>query len=112
FVVMEGREFIGRESLVMQKAAGGHHVLATLKLPSGDTAVIADEGVYRDGKLIGRVTSGGYSYQCGHDIAMAMLPPEFAAPGTEMQISVHSEMRPAEVVDICLYDPTSARARA
>jgi dimethylglycine dehydrogenase len=86
--------------------------LVTLKLPAGETSVIADGGVYNEGKLIGRVTSGGYSYHCGHDIAMALVPHDFTAPGTKMQVTVHNEMRAAQVVDTCLVDPTGARARA
>lgn len=112
FVVLEGRDFIGRDALLKQRKAGGHRVLATLKLPYGDTSVIADEGVYKDGALVGRVTSGGFSCYCNHDIAMALVPPEFAAEGTELHVKVHNELRPAQVVDVCLFDPTSARARA
>ena len=112
FVALEGRDFIGRDALAKQKKAGKHQVLVTLKLPYGDTSVIADEGVYRDGTLIGRVTSGGYSYYCNHDIAMALVPQDFAADGTEVQVKIHNEMRMAQVVENCVYDPSSARARA
>ena len=112
FVALEGRDFIGRDALQNQKATGDHRVLVTLKLPFAETSVLADEGVYKDGALIGRVTSGGYSYHFNHDIAMAMIPKEFAEDGTRMQVKVHNQMRAAQVVDICLYDPTSARARA
>lgn len=112
FVALDGRDFIGREALLKQRAAGDHRVLVTLKLPTGDTSVLADESVYAAGALVGRVTSGGYSYTGGHDIAMALVPQDRAAPGTKLEVSVHNEMRAAEVVDICVYDPTSARARA
>ncbi|MEM7209246.1 MAG: FAD-dependent oxidoreductase [Pseudomonadota bacterium] len=111
FVVLEGREFIGRDALVKQKEEEDYRVLVTLKLPSCDTSVIADESVFKDGELIGRVTSGGFSYHCDHDIAMALVPQEFAADGTRMQVKIHNELRDAEVVDVCLYDPSSARAR-
>jgi dimethylglycine dehydrogenase len=112
FIAMEGRDFIGREALKKQQEVGGHLVLVTLRLPYGVTSVIADEGVYNDDVLIGRVTSGGFSYYCNHDIAMALVPQELAAEGTEMHVKIHNEMRKAQVVDVCLYDPTSARARA
>ncbi|MCV6602397.1 MAG: hypothetical protein OIF54_12720, partial [Cohaesibacter sp.] len=77
-----------------------------------ETSVIADESVHADGKVIGRITSGGFSYYCNHDIAMALVPKDFAADGTKLQVHIHNEMREAEVVDICLVDPTSARARS
>jgi len=83
-----------------------------LKLPFCDTSVMFDEGVFVDGKLVGRVTSGGFSYNMNHDIAMALVPQELTAPGTRMQVKIHNEIRDAEVIDICAFDPTSARARA
>lgn len=107
------RDFIGKAALVRQKEAGGYNQLVTLKLPFCDTSVMFDEGVYADDKLIGRVTSGGFSYYCNHDIAMALVPQDMTAPGTTMQVKIHNEMRDAEVIDTCAVDPpTSARARA
>jgi dimethylglycine dehydrogenase len=112
FVALEGREFIGRDALVRQKEAGGYNTLVTLRLPSCSTSVLADESVYSDGRLIGRVTSGGFSYYCDHDLAMALVPQEFTAAGTRLQVMVHNEMREAEVIADCAVDPTSERARA
>ncbi len=106
------RDFIGKPALLKQLEEGVHNVLVTLKLPSCDTSVIADESVWKDGEMVGRVTSGGFSYYCNHDIAMALVPQALAAEGTRLQVHIHNEMRAAEVVGTCLYDPTSARARA
>jgi dimethylglycine dehydrogenase len=106
------REFIGKAALLRQKESGDYKTLVTLKLPFCDTSVMFDEGVYADGTLIGRVTSGGFSYYCNHDIAMALVPQEMTAPGTKMQVKVHNELREAEVIEVCAVDPTSARARS
>ena len=106
------REFIGRAALEDQLANGSYSRLVTLKLPSRDTSVIAYESVWKDGEIVGRVTSGGYSYYCEHDLAMALVPEELTRPGTPMQVKIHAELRDAEVIDTCAYDPTSARARA
>ncbi len=73
--------------------------------------MIADEGVYHAGALVGRITSGGYSYQFGHDIAMALVPPALSAEGTELLVSIHGDLRKARVVPDSMYDPTNARAR-
>ncbi|MDP2581958.1 FAD-dependent oxidoreductase [Shimia thalassica] len=109
---LQERDFIGKDALLRQQEEGGYNTLVTLKLPFCDTSVMADESVYHDGQLVGRVTSGGFSYYCNHDIAMALVPQNLTAAGTRFQVNVHNEMRDAEVVDICLYDPSSARARA
>jgi dimethylglycine dehydrogenase len=110
--VVREREFIGKAALLKQKEAGDYKTLVTLKLPFCDTSVIAYEAVYKDGEIVGRVTSGGFSYYCQHDIAMALVPQDLTAPGTKMQVKIHNEMRDAEVIDVCAVDPTSARARA
>jgi dimethylglycine dehydrogenase len=111
FVNLSKGEFKGRAALQRQAEEGVGRILVTLKLPSADTSVIAYEGVYENGKIVGRVTSGGYSYHFGHDIAMALVKPENAKLGTKLRVHVHNEMREAEVVEDSLYDPVNARAR-
>jgi len=111
FIALDKGDFVGRQALVAQRDAGLNRRLVTLKLPSADTSVIADESVYRGGELVGRITSGGYSYHFGHDIAFALLPPALAAPGNRVHVHIHNEMRDAEVVADSLYDPASTRAR-
>ncbi|MEM9967880.1 MAG: FAD-dependent oxidoreductase [Pseudomonadota bacterium] len=112
FVAFEGREFIGKDALLQQKASGEHHVLATIKLPLRDTSVIAFESVWKDDEIVGRVTSGGFSYYMNHDIAMVLLPKRLAEEGTALQVKVHNEMRDAVVIAGCVYDPENIRARA
>lgn len=111
FVKLDKGDFTGRAALAEQAKKGLSRVLVTLKLPGGDTAVTAHESVYAGDRLVGRVTSGGYSYHFGHDIAMALVEPQLAAQGTKLRVHVHSEMREAEVVAESLYDPQNKRAR-
>ncbi|MDX8496259.1 FAD-dependent oxidoreductase [Mesorhizobium sp. VK22B] len=111
FVKLNKGEFIGRSALQKQAETGLSRTLVTLKLPAGDTSVIAHESVYAAGQLVGRVTSGGFSYHFGHDIAMALVLPEKAVPGTQLQVNVHNELRQATVVEDSMYDPTNLRAR-
>jgi dimethylglycine dehydrogenase len=111
FVKLDKGEFLGRTALQKQATEGLSRILVTLKLPSADTSVIAYESVYDGGAVVGRVTSGGFSYHFGHDIAMALIRPDRAAPGTKLQVNVHNEMRDAVVVTDSMYDPQNIRAR-
>jgi len=63
------------------------------------------------GGLVGRITSGGYSYTFHRDIALALLPIELGVPGTELEIPVLGEMRKARVIEESPYDPEAKRAR-
>jgi dimethylglycine dehydrogenase len=111
FVKLDKGEFLGRTALQKQAGAGLDRILVTLKLPSSDTSVIAYEGVYDGSVLVGRVTSGGFSYHFGHDIAMALIRPDRAVPGKKLQVNVHNEMRDAVVVADSMYDPQNLRTR-
>ena len=111
FVKLDKGDFVGRDALRHQAKHGVSRVLVTLKLPGGDTAVTALESVYAGDAHVGHVTSGGYSYHFGHDIAMALVSPEHAKPGTKLRVHVHNDMREATVVQDSLYDPSNSRAR-
>lgn len=111
FVKLDKGAFTGRAALQKQVKEGLSRILVTLKLPGGDTAVTALEAVYAGDTYVGRVTSGGYSYHFGHDIAMALVAPQFAKLGTKLRVHVHGEMRDGVVVEDSLYDPKNKRAR-
>ena len=100
FVAMKDRDFIGKGRPAEAEGRWRRYkTLITLKLPFCDTSVIAHEVVYHDGQIVGRVTSGGFSYYCHHDIAMALVPQDLTAPGTKLQVKIHNELRDGEVID-------------
>ena len=62
--------------------------------PAREGVQIADP----TGKVIGRITSGGFSPSLGHPIAMGFVPPQFKAPGTRLNVIVRGKAQGAEVV--------------
>jgi aminomethyltransferase len=62
--------------------------------PAREGAEIADGA----GKVIGRVTSGGFSPSLGQAIAMGFVPPDHAAVGTRLNVIVRGKAQAAEVV--------------
>ena len=62
--------------------------------PAREGAEIADE----TGKIVGRVTSGGFSPTLGQPIAMGFVPPALQAPGTRLAVIVRGKAQGAEVV--------------
>lgn len=111
FVKLDKGEFIGRQALLVQKQGGLSRRLTTLAVDVADASTLMHEGVYLDGKLAGHVTSGGYSYTFGHDIALALLPPDLAGAGNELEIPIMGERRKAVVRHDSLYDPENLRSR-
>lgn len=102
-------EFIGREALLAQKEQGLSRKMVAFELaekgvPRQDYPVTAP-----DGAEIGRVVSGLYAptvdKYCGH----ALVSAGYAAPGTDICISIRDRLKPARVVKRPFYVPAYRR---
>ena len=108
------RDFRGREATL---APARKWMLAYLRLdePSGaqpDADPLGAESVWHEGRMVGRISSGGYGYGVGHYLAYAYLAPEAARVGTELEVSVLGVPRHAVVVKQPLRDPQNKLPRA
>lgn len=56
-----------------------------------------------DGQVVGRVSSGTFSPTLQQPIAMALVAPEYAAEGTELQVDVRGQTVAAKVVTLPFY---------
>ncbi len=101
-VRLDAGDFIGRDSLRAEKAAGPRRKLAGFRMLGAD---IARDGyaVHLDGEEAGRVTSGSPSITLKTNIGLAYLPLERALPGTPLRIRVRNRSCPAQVVDTPFY---------
>ena len=110
---LTSRTSSGKAALVKAKQAGLARKLCTLVLDGGDfTQIYGGEAVYHDGKVIGRIRSGGFGYTLGKNILYAYLPIELAKTGTRLDIDLIEGRRPAEVTSTVLFDPKGERLRA
>ena len=97
FVDLEKGNFVGREVLAGQKAAGVKQRLAAFKMIGATPPPRSHYGVWKDGAQIGETCSGGLSPSLGCGIGLAYLPVEFAKPGTAIEIDVRGRRFPAQV---------------
>jgi glycine cleavage system aminomethyltransferase T/glycine/D-amino acid oxidase-like deaminating enzyme len=102
-------EFIGREALA---AAGERSRLCCLTLDDPRSVALGNEPVRMDGEVAGRVTSGGYGYSVERSIAYAHLPPDRAAPGTDVEVDIFGRWVGGRVASEPLFDPGGERVRA
>ena len=102
-------QFIGREALA---AAEERSRLCCLTLDDPRSVALGNEPVRVDGEIAGRVTSGGYGYSVERSIAYAHLPPDRAAPGTDVEIEVFGRWVGGRVAGEPLFDPDGERVRA
>ncbi len=111
FVALEKGDFVGRDALLRQKQAGIAQRSFTIAIETDGASTLTHEGVYRQGTLVGRITSGSYCYTLGHDVAFALLPVDLGVPGNELEVPILGEMRKARVIAESPYDPEATRCR-
>ncbi len=106
-------DFIGRAALAEQKARSAlRWRLVTLLIDGpGDADPWGVEGIWKNGKVVGRATGGGYSVHFGKQIALAYVRPDHAATGEELTIKMLDRHYPARVVEESPYDPANERSR-
>ena len=98
-----GRPLVSRlRTLATNQTGGAKTVRIGLEL-SGKRAAREHYGIYDAGQLIGEVTSGTFSPTLEKPIAMGYVPPQFAAPGTKLEIDIRGSREPATVVTLPFY---------
>jgi len=112
FVRPDKGDFIGRDALLAWAERGAANAFVTLQVAEGDGAdPLGNNPVYFGGELVGRTTSGNYGFRLGTALALAMVRPELAVPGTTLELDILGERRGARVVEESPYDSTNARLR-
>jgi 4-methylaminobutanoate oxidase (formaldehyde-forming) len=81
-------------------------------LDDPSSVALGNEPVRVDGRIVGRVTSGGFGFAVEKSIAYAYLPPEQAAIGTRGDVEVFGEWIGFEVAREPLWDPPGERIRS
>lgn len=111
FIDWDKTRFPGREAVLAEHQTGPKRVLCTLVVAVDEGGILGYEGVYADRKVVGHVTSGGYSQNLNSAIALAMLPEEFSGPGAELTVLVLGTHCKASVLAPSPYDPDNLRCR-
>ena len=108
----EKGDFIGREAAMAERdGEDSKQVLVTLEVEADNADASGYEPIWKDGKLVGFVTSGGYGHTVSRSLAMAMLDREFAAEGTQLMVHIVGAERDAKVIAASPYDPNGQAMR-
>lgn len=90
--------FIGRDALAAERERGVERILRGLST-EGRRPAREGSTVLLDGVAIGVVTSGNFSPELGHGIALAFLPPSIET-GATLEIDVRGTILAARVVEL------------
>ena len=107
-VKLEKGDFIGREALARVRADGPDRVIVGLRC-SDRTIPRHDAEVRLDGRRVGRVTSGTYSFFLNQGIAMASVEAGATPVGTTVEVEGRGGPGQAEVVKLPFYRGTAGR---
>ena len=119
FIVKLGKgvDFIGRDALLRQREARLTKRMVQVALDDPEPLLYHNEPIWRDGKLVGRTTSGAYGHHLGRAIALGYLhddagvDAEYVRSG-RYEIEVAGVRHAAKASLDPLYDPKSLRIRA
>ncbi len=113
FVHMQKEDFIGRDGLVAWQEKGFSNSFVTLEVKGIDDAdALGGNPIYKDGKLIGRATSGGFGFRVEKSLALAMVAPDLAAIGACVEIDILGQRYDAVVIEESPFDPANEKLRA
>ena len=109
--------FLGRAALIEQRARGVRRRLALFALEDADRLLYHNEPIWRDGQLVGKVSSGMFGHTVGAALGLGFVvnrdepvSDAWIASG-HYEIEVAAERVPARVSLRALYDPASTRVK-
>ena len=105
-------EFTGREAALAEREKNtAPQKLVTLEVDALDADASGYEPVWKDGRRVGFITSGGYGHHAGKSLAMALIDVEHAQTGEELHSHVVGVERGARIIASSPYDPSGAAMR-
>jgi len=107
-VKFEKEDFIGKAALLEARNKGLTRRLTGLHVPTGGIARTGME-VTKDGRTVGRVTSGNYCPSLKKVYAMAMIDLPYADVQDGLAVSIRGRDVPAEVADMPFIAPFNKR---
>ena len=108
FVKMDKPDFVGKAALAKRQAEGLRKQIVTLTLDSDFAPAHGGASVMVGDKVVGTVTSGGWGYRLGHNLAYAFVDPDVSKVGTTFEVDVLGQGIAATVSPMGAYDPTMA----
>jgi dimethylglycine dehydrogenase len=105
FVAIDKGEFLGREALINQQAAGIKVKMVTLVIGDCDVQPIGNAPVFNTSGMVGRITSGGYGHTLKKVIALAYIDFDVIDSTEALEAEILGERYAARIIADSPYDP-------
>jgi heterotetrameric sarcosine oxidase gamma subunit len=109
--------FVGRDALLARRSTAPRRRLMQFLLQDPEPLLYHDEPIWRDGRCVGRITSGMYGHTLGGAVGLGYVDMGAACPADEFvagryELEVAGRRVPATASLRPLYDPASRRVRS
>ncbi len=112
FVKLDKGDFHGRDALLEWQARGFDNQLVTIEVADvTDADALGNNALTLNGDVVGRATGGSYGFRIQKSLALGMVRPDLAVPGTELEIEILGKLYPATVIADSPFDPKQERLR-
>ncbi|MEL7013198.1 MAG: aminomethyltransferase family protein, partial [Pseudomonadota bacterium] len=102
------KEFVGRDAMLKRFP---QKRIALLALEGEETDALVGEAVYKDGSVVGSVTSAAYGHTVGKSLAIAFLDEHVRSSDETVTLSILGQYIDARVHLDALWDPRNSRLR-
>lgn len=108
-------DFLGRDAVVAKHNEGLSRRLIQFRLKDPEPMLFHNEGIVRDGEIVGILTSGAYGHHLGGAVGLGYVPCAGESPAEVLASSYEIEIAgtrvPAEASLRPMYDPKAERVR-
>ncbi len=112
FVNLKKAEFIGREAAKKEKDDGPAKKLVTFTVDVNQCDVMGNEPIYKEGEIVGYVTSGMYAHYTDRSVALGYIPtPHQRNLVGRISYRNHGRNTSSDGIVEPLFDPTASRMR-
>ena len=111
FVRFQKPDFIGRDAAVTARDNPPPRKLVSMIVDADDADVWGDEPIFKDGEVVGFVTSGGYAHYVEKSVALGFVPTKLNEDGAVFEIEILGKLHKASIINAPLFDPQGERMR-
>ncbi len=106
-------DFVGKAGLSAWQKKGFNNTFVTLEVHGiTDADARGSEGIYKNGELIGRATSGGFGFRVNKSLALGMVLSDYAIEGAELEIEILGQRHRATVIPESAFDAENLALRS
>ncbi|MBO9450399.1 GcvT family protein [Tropicibacter sp. R16_0] len=107
------KDFLNKDAYLAVKDNPSREVLSVFEVDAvHDADASGGEPIFtKDGKSVGRVTSGAYGYSVGKSLAIGYADPSVAQPGDELEVFILGKPHKAVLLAEPPFDPKGERLR-